>query len=144
MNTITIATFNTEASANKVRDRLNDQGIHATVDNQRTLQRVWFLAKPYSAYHLEVPDAELVRADAAIGALQEDEHALSEAIRCPKCASLKLEYPQMTRKFVLPTLIAHGLVFLGFMQHKFYCTDCHHTWAKPTKAGARPLKVVPT
>ncbi len=144
MNTITIATFNTEAAADKVRQRLNDQGIQAKVNNQRLLQRIWFLAKPYAAYHLEVPDTDLARADAALGALQDEEHALSEAIRCPKCASLKLEYPQMTRKFVLPTLIAHGLVFLGFMQHKFYCTECHHMWAKPTKVGARPLKVAHT
>lgn len=144
MNTITIATFNTGAAAEKVRQRLNDQGIQARVNNQRLLQRIWFLAKPYSAYHLEVPETELARADAALGALQDEEHALSEAIRCPKCASLKIEYPQMTRKFVLPTLIAHGLVFLGFMQHKFYCTECHQTWSRPTKAGARPLKVAHT
>ncbi len=144
MNYITIATFNTQASADKVRARLDEQGIPARVNNQRLLQRIWFLAKPYSAYHLEVPDADLSRAEAAIVALQDEEHTLSEAIRCPKCASLKVQYPQMTRKFVLPTLIAHGLVLLGFMQHRFYCEECHQTWSRPTKAGARPLKAVHT
>jgi len=34
----------------------------------------------------------------------------------------------MTRKFILPTLIAHLLVLLRFMRRECYCEDCHYTW----------------
>lgn len=140
MNPVTIASFNTEAAANPVKDRLRAHGIPAEVSNQRLFQRVWFLAKPYAAHHLTVPKESQSRADELLARWQTEEGALSEALHCPQCGSLRIEYPQMTRKFVMPTLIAHSLSLVGALRHEFYCIECQHTWPWPTKTGDRPLK----
>ncbi len=139
MNSLTIATFNTEEAAIVIRNRLRESGIPAELHDQKMLQRVWFLAKPYAAYHIEVPQEHLEPAQRLMSDWQADEAALSEALRCPECGSLKVEYPQMSRKFITPTLVAHGLALLGILHHRFYCVECHHTWPWPTKNGPRPL-----
>jgi hypothetical protein len=140
MNPVTVATFNTQPAAEKVRDRLQSHGIPAKVSDQRAFQRIWFLAKPYGSVHLNVPKDNLQQTTELLADWQEHEEALSEALRCPQCGSLRVEYPQMTRKFALPTLIAHSLVLFGVMQHDFYCTECQHVWHWPTKAGNKPIK----
>lgn len=140
MNAITIATFNTEMAALPVKERLNGFGIPARISNQKTFQRLWFLAKPYASFHLEVPRDNLEQASELLVKWQREEAALSEALRCPECGSLRVEYPQMTRKYALPTLIAHSLVWCGLMHHEFVCNECQHTWPWPTKTGQHPLK----
>jgi len=49
------------------------------------------------------------------------------AIRCPQCNSPRIEYPQLTRKFLTPALAAI-LFALKVFQKEFYCQDCHFTW----------------
>ncbi len=140
MKYLTIATFNTNAAALPLELRLNARGIPARISNQRNLQRVWFLAKSYAAFHLEVPREELEQASELLATWQAEEGALSEALRCPQCGSLRVEYPQMTRKYALPTLIAHSLALCGLLRHEFFCTECNHTWPWPTKTGQHRLK----
>src|SRR5436190_20520706 len=49
-------------------------------------------------------------------------------IRCPQCGSSNIEYPQMTRKFLTPALVAL-LCALKVIPKGFYCQDCHFTWS---------------
>ena len=49
-------------------------------------------------------------------------------IRCPQCGSSNIEYPQMTRKFLTPALVA-VLCALKIIPKEFYCQDCHYTWS---------------
>ncbi|HTH46590.1 MAG TPA: hypothetical protein VMB21_03680 [Candidatus Limnocylindria bacterium] len=140
MNAITVATFNTELAALPLLQRLTGAGIQARISNQKAVQRLWFMAKPYAAFHLEVSRDDLERVNELLARWQAEEAALSEALRCPECGSLRVEYPQMSRKFALPTLIAHSLVWCGLMRHEFVCTECQHTWPWPTKVGQHPLK----
>jgi hypothetical protein len=121
-----------------LKRRLDAAGIPAGVHNERKLQRFWFLAKkPYASVQLQVAKEQMQSAQETLREWQTSDGALHDAIRCPSCGSLRVEYPQMTRKFVLPTLVAHVLHFLGLLDHKFYCDDCQLTWSAPTKMGWR-------
>ena len=139
MQTITIATFNDSQGAERIRQQLEAAGVPAMVRNQSLLQRIWFLAKPYSSFHLDVEKGYYLQANALLQEWQKSKHALAEALRCPKCGSLHLEYPYMTRKFILPTLLMHFATAVGVVKHRFYCIDCHHTWRWPSKTGGLPL-----
>ena len=141
MHTITVATFNNAQPAERLRDWLEQAKVPTKVRDQRVLQRVWFQAKPYSAFHVDVDKDYLAKASALLCEWQESKRALAEAIRCPKCGSLRIEYPHMTRKFFLPTLLAHLLTFLHVTKHHFYCVECQHTWRWPSKTGALPVNL---
>src|ERR1700682_1534786 len=54
---------------------------------------------------------------------------IGTAIRCPQCKSPRVEYPQLTRKFLTPWL-ASILFALKIFPKEFYCQDCHFTWGK--------------
>src|SRR5689334_9681108 len=124
MTTLTVATFNTAGPAERLRERLENHGVPAVVRDQRTLQRFWFLAKPFAAFHLDVEKDYVDRAKGLLWDWQESKHLLAEAIRCPMCNSLRIEYPHMTRKFFLPTLFAHLANLVGLTKPSFYCQDC--------------------
>jgi hypothetical protein len=67
------------------------------------------------------------------------EGALRAAIHCPECNSLRVDYPQFTRKSLV-TNVALGLIAaLGLVDKEYYCEDCHHTWPMPraTPGAAR-------
>jgi hypothetical protein len=139
MTITTIASFDTQAPAEQLCQRLNASGLHASVHDESSLQRFWFLAHPHAAFRLRVPEEEAATAAKYFEEWQTNEGALHEALRCPQCRSLRIDYPQMTRKFVLPTLVAHGLSLFGVLKHEFYCQDCQFTWRLPAKLGWRKL-----
>ncbi len=142
MQTIMVAAFNDEISALELKRRLEAEGIPAFINDERKLQRFWFLAKvPFAGVKLEVARADSVAAERKLRELHTREGALHDAIRCPSCGSLRVEYPQMTRKFILPTLVAHLLHMVGLLKHQFYCDDCQLTWPSQTKVGSRTFKV---
>jgi hypothetical protein len=45
----------------------------------------------------------------------------------PACNSTRIQYPQLTRKFLTPAL-AGILLALKIFPKEFYCEDCHFTW----------------
>src|SRR3972149_5824978 len=131
MQTVTVATFNSAQPAERLRDWLEQAGVPTKVRDQRALQRFWFLAKPYSSFHLDVEKDCLLKANPLLSEWQDSKRALAEAIRCPMCGALRIEYPHMTRKFLLPTLLAHLLTFFHVAKHHFFCVECQHTWRWP-------------
>jgi hypothetical protein len=78
--------------------------------------------------------------DAAVGGITEillSEEALE---RSTNCASLHVEYPQMTRKFFLPTLLLHLGIIFRVIKHECYCENCHCIWNLPERLPAtRPV-----
>lgn len=141
MSNITIATFNDSRPAVQLKEWLQQAGIPANVRDQRLLQRLWFLAKPYSSFHLEVQKDDYTKANALLCEWQQRDRALADAIRCPMCGSLRIEYPHMTRKFILPTLLAHVLTLFGVAKHHFYCGECQYTWRWPSRTGAMQVNL---
>jgi hypothetical protein len=139
MHTVTIATFNDPKPAERLREWLEAAGVPTLVRDQRLLQKIWFLARPYSSFHLDVEKDHYTKANALLSDWQQEKHALADALCCPKCGSLRLEYPHMTRQFILPTLVAHFLALIGVAKHQFYCRECQHTWRWPSKTGGQPV-----
>lgn len=137
------ATFDTVAHAEALKDFLNRHGIDAHVQDERRLQRFWFLTKPGAGLHVRVPEPSFARAEELLGADQDFAVLMKQAIRCPSCQSFQVQFPSMTRNFILPTLIAQLGVWLGFMQREYFCEKCQFTWIQPRRGipSARPVKV---
>ena len=129
------ATFDTPAAAEALKSFLNRNGIDAHVQDERRLQRFWFLARPGAGLHVRVPEPEFARAEELLHEDRDSALLMKNAVRCPSCQSCQVQFPSMTRHFILPTLIAHVGVWLGFMQREHFCEKCQFTWVQP-RAGA--------
>jgi hypothetical protein len=66
-----------------------------------------------------------------------------KAIHCPECGSLRISYPQMTRKFLLPTRFLHLGIIFRLIRHQAYCENCHHVWSLPKPGGEGVSEAVP-
>ena len=127
---VTVATFHERPTAEVFRDYLERKGMEANVQDERKLQRFWFLARPAAGVHVRVPREELGLGQELLGEWEATVPKAYRSIHCPSCGSSRVQYPQMTRKFILPTLIAHLLVLLRIMERECYCEDCHYTWPR--------------
>jgi DNA-directed RNA polymerase subunit M/transcription elongation factor TFIIS len=130
-----VAIFERPETAKALRAVLEESGYTARVHDERKIQRFWFLVSPHAALQVQVPDSESETVTYYLNTTPGTRALMAESIRCPACHSPHVQYPQMTRKFILPTLIAQVFVFLGIMKPEYYCEDCHHTWqsGKQTK-----------
>ena len=127
MKDMTIASFDRQDPATRLRERLERAGIPCEVFDESHLQKYWFLSRPHAAGKLRVEAADFDRARELLQGLDAVEDALHDAVRCPQCHSSRVEYPQFTRKFVTPTCV-EILCFLHLMEKSFYCEDCQFTW----------------
>ena len=135
-----VAAFENKKDAEEFHTHLLRQGMDAQVYDERKLQSWWFLARSKIGVRVQVPSKDF---GAVADRVNTDPLAmtiLKKAVHGPSCHSLKVEYPQMTRRFLLPTMIAHFLVLIGVMKHCYYCEDCHYTWTR----NRRPTGPVPT
>jgi hypothetical protein len=123
-----LAVFNTEEPALALGAHLQKQGVDVRMNDERNLQRFWFLTRPRAGYSVEVQEASFAAVQDRMDADPRMTSLLQEAIRCPSCNSLRVEYPQMTRKNILPTLLAHVFMAVNLMKPQCYCEACHFTW----------------
>lgn len=123
--------------AEPLRKRLAESGVQSEIHDELRLEKLWFVSKPATGVRLEVPANQFERAQQLLLNWDVAEGALREAIRCPECKSLRVDYPQFTRKSML-TNVAIGLVAeLGLVDKEYYCGDCHYTWPKE---GTKPRR----
>lgn len=134
---INIAVFDNQGAAKALQSFLEKEGFESRLYDERTLQRYWFLTPPRGGSQVQVRKESFETAKQTLDTKREANALLQKAIRCPSCQSLRVQYPQMTRKFMLPTLVAQVGVFFGVMQRECYCEDCHHTWVKSSRAASR-------
>jgi hypothetical protein len=138
MRTVTLATFNDSDHAQPVVDRLQQAGFHPTVRDETRWQR-GHLSERLASVKICIEENEFERAKRQLKDWDATEHLLDQAVCCPECGSPDVDFPQITRKFVLPTL--HALLFkLGLAEKEFYCHTCHHTW--PLRAKMEPERDV--
>jgi len=130
-----VATFERLEQAQELQRCLENAGLEALTQDERRLQRYWFLSPQHCGVHVRVPTESLELATEFLTTNSAAVALMAGAIRCPSCHSSRVQYPQMTRKFILPTLVAQFLVLLRIMDRECYCEDCHYTWAKPSGAG---------
>lgn len=128
-NWINVATFDEPDKAVAFRQFLREEGIDAQVHDERHLQRIWFLSQTEKAgVHVRVPEPSFEFTQNFLEMSPKARSFLRLAVRCPSCKSARVQFRQMTRNNVLPTLVAQMLVLFGVMRQECYCEDCHRTW----------------
>jgi transposase-like protein len=126
---VTIATFNDAAKAKSLKQRFQQAGLQTDIHNESHLQQVAFMSRPRANVKLMVDDKDFERAQSLMRDWEASDPDVSAAIiRCPQCGSSRIEYPQLTRKFITPGM-ASVLFALRIFPKEFYCEDCHFTWS---------------
>jgi hypothetical protein len=127
---VTIATFNEAAKAKHLKTRLHEAGVKADVHNDGQLQSATGMGKPLANAKVMVHEDDFEKANTLMHEWEASDPEIGSAIRCPQCQSPRIEYPQLTRKFLTPWLA--GILFsLKIFPKEFYCQDCHYTWPGP-------------
>lgn len=129
MKTIPVATYNEQEPAVGLKNRLEAAGIPAVIHDESKLERFWFMSEPAAAIHVEVRQPDYLRARQFIQDWHQCDGILKRAVICPACGSPRAEFPQITRKFLMPVVEA-CLMVLRIMPREFYCLDCQYTWPK--------------
>jgi hypothetical protein len=127
MKTVLLATFQELEPAQQLQTRLKSAGITSTIQDDSRLQRMWFIHTPIAPYHVEVLREDFENASRTIRQWSDTGQEIKGALCCPSCHSLRVEFPQITRKFVLPS-IGSLLMAIGLVPREFYCVDCQYTW----------------
>ena len=130
MNRMPVALFSNRAKAEPVQKRLVESGVQAEIHDELRLEKFWFVSKPSTGVRVETPADQYERACQLLYDWDAADGALRDAIRCPECKSLRVDYPQFTRKFLIPNLALGLFAALGALEKQFYCQDCHFTWPK--------------
>jgi hypothetical protein len=139
MENITLATFHELAKAEPLKRRLEASHIPAVIHDESAMERLWFVKQPLAGVRLKVRACDFETAQRLMQIWEETDGVLHHAVRCPECGSSRIEYPQFTRKFVLPNLV--GLLSaIGLVEKEFYCQACHYTWPQE---GTRHSKTRP-
>ena len=126
---VTIATFNEPVKAKHLKTRFQEAGIKADVHNEGHLQQMAFMSKPQANAKVLVHEDHFEKANQLMLEWEASDPEVGTAIRCPQCKSPRIEYPQLTRKFITPG-IASILFAMKIFPKEFYCQDCHFTWGK--------------
>ena len=98
---VTIATYNDPAKAKHLRDKFREAGVKADLHNEANLQTYAFMSKPKANAQVMVEDADFDRAQALMVDWEAADPEIS-ALHCPQCNSTRIQYPQLTRKFITP------------------------------------------
>lgn len=132
-----IALFADRAKAEPVRQRLAQAGFEAKTDVQPPLVTLWFVSRHAAGACIEVPADQFERAEQFLLDWDAAEGALHQAIRCPECHALRVDYPQYAEHSLLTNLALGFLAELRVIEKDFYCEDCHYTWPKD---GTQPRR----
>ncbi|HPU56172.1 MAG TPA: hypothetical protein PLH97_07820 [Verrucomicrobiota bacterium] len=135
-----LALFVSRSHGEAYRNRLVESGIPAEIHDTVVLGRFWYASRPASGVRLEVPAREFERAHRKLVEWDDGEGDIGGAIRCPECRSLRISFPQYTRRSFIPNLVIGALAAIGRVEKEFYCDDCHYTWPREGhgKAAMRP------
>ena len=126
---VTVAVFEDLNAGKALETFLTDNGLAARTYDDKLFRNFLFLRPPRVTFRVQVrqKDVHDVEHFLDAGALA----ALQKAIRCPSCGSLSVSYPQMTRKFILPTIMLHLGIIFRLLDHECYCEHCHYIWNLP-------------
>lgn len=125
---VTVAVFEDLNAGKTLESIFRSKGIKSRTYNDRLLQLFLFLCPPRVTFRAQVRLDDFQK---AIDLLDSDPSAssiLQQALHCPSCDSLRVSYPQMTRKFFLPTAVLHLGIIFRVLDHEAYCENCHYTW----------------
>ena len=129
MRVLPVATFNELEPAQALREQFMHAGIQSSIHDESKLERFWFMTEPLAAIHVEVSKPDFLKARRLMRDWEETNEALKAAIRCPECGSSRVEFPQITRKFLMP-VVETLFMAMHLIPREYYCEDCHYTWPK--------------
>lgn len=135
MKTLPVTTFNELAPAAQLQTRLLQAGVQAVIHDESKLERFWFMSEQLAAIHVRVPESDYLNAQRLLGEWENSTELLRAAVRCPDCRSSRVEFPQGSRKSLLPTAGQTVLMLLHVLPREYYCMDCHCTWSKQASAN---------
>lgn len=124
-----VATFNEREDADAVAKRLIQAGFDADVADETKVQKFFYFSKPLANEKVEVPLEVAEQARKVLKDIDPQEHLLRHEICCPQCDSPDVEYPQFTRKNIMPVLVEIAC-FFHILEKQFYCKNCHYTWSR--------------
>ena len=104
-------------------------GIQASIHDESKLERFWFMSEPLAAIHVGVSQPDFLKARRLMQDWEQTNEALKAAVRCPECGSSRVEFPQITRKFLMP-VVETLFMAVHLIPREYYCEDCHYTWPK--------------
>ena len=141
---IDVAVFEEVNAGKTVEAVLTDQGLSARTYDDKLFRYFLFLRPPRVTFRVQVRQNNARAADDFLAASAPD--ALQKAIHCPSCGSRRVSYPQMTRKFFLPTVLLHLGIIFRVIDHECYCEHCHYIWNLPAenvRAAPKPVGQFP-
>lgn len=135
-----VATFENPGDGQLLEIDLKNKGFETRTYNDKLLQLFLFLCPPHHTVRVQVRGNDFKNAAYFLDHEPATSALLQKAIRCPCCGSLRVQYPQMTRKFLLPTLLLHLGIIFRFIEHEAYCESCHWLWSLQKKTATVPPK----
>lgn len=125
---MTIVSFDALAPAEALSARLREAGYHAEIRDDSGEQK-WKLFNMTPRAHIQIilPEEEADRAIEQTYEWDKTDHVLAKAVRCPECASTRIEYPQFSRRTIMGAWPA-ALAAAGVIEKDFYCNACQFTW----------------
>ena len=138
---VTVALFEDLSAGKAIEKFLTDKGIEARTYDDKLFRYFLFLRPPRVTYRVQVRKGSVGDVDEfwASGVPA----PLEKAIRCPSCGSFSVSYPQMTRKFILPTVLLHLGIIFRVLDHECYCEHCHYNWNVRTENVRQPGRAAP-
>ncbi len=131
-----VAVFDSHADGKALTDLLSNLGIEARANDDKWFRYFLFLRPPQVTWRVQVRNNHFAETEALLKA--SPPAVLGHAIHCPSCASRRVNYPQMTRKFMLPTVLLHLGIIFRFIGHQCYCEHCHAMWDLPAHNAVVP------
>ena len=129
-----VALFESFEAGKALEAFLRDNGFDVRTNDDKWFRYFLFLKPPQLVYRVQVRKGRL--ADSAKLLETQAPPVLGRALHCPACNSLRLNYPQMTRRFVLPTILLHLGIIFRVIEHECYCEHCHYMWNLPADLQA--------
>ena len=135
-----MAVFESLGAARALEAYLRASGFKARCYDDKLFRYFLFLRPPRVTYRVQV--SKHGAADAGRLSEANAPAMMSKALNCPGCGSLRVNYPQMTRRFVLPTILMHLGIIFHVVEHECYCEDCHYMWNLPSDRPHRKIRTV--
>ena len=133
MSRIRLALFPDCDAAEPVCQQLLTAGVAAEIHQELQLQRLWFVSKSAAGARLEVRTHQWPLAVRLVGEWDAATGLLREAIHCPDCHSLRVDFPQFTQKSFLTNFAIGLMAELRLIEREYYCEDCHCMWSRRSK-----------
>ena len=104
MNAMPVALFSDISKTKPVMQRLTQAGFTPSINEGPGLTKLWFVPKRSADVRIVVPADQYNRAEQCLLDWDSADNPLRQAIRCPECGSLRVDFPQYASHSFLTTL----------------------------------------